>query len=149
MTLRAKYAVNWNPLKTIFMWLGILILAALILWFLIVKRFFYPSIGIRTIQVNDPYFSKVNVKGKRKVVFANKNMKQNLLSRIFTGEILYKKNEIWTSPLAFEAGAKKKTIRVVRTKDYSFDPYTSMLKAPNDYVVENINDKTKIKISIN
>ena len=149
LTLRAKYAVNWNPLKTIFMWLGILILAALILWFLIVKRFFYPSIGIRTIQVNDPYFSKVNVKGKRKVVFANKNMKQNLLSRIFTGEILYKKNEIWTSPLAFEAGAKKKTIRVVRTKDYSFDPYTSMLKAPNDYVVENINDKTKIKISIN
>ena len=149
LTLRAKYTVNWNPLKTILMWLGILILAALLLWLLLVKHFIYPSIGVRTIQINDPYFSKVNVKGKRRVVFTNKNMKQGLISRIFTGEILYKKNEIWTSPLVFEAGAKKKTLRVVRTKDYAFDPYTSTLKAPNDYVVENINDKTKIKISIN
>lgn len=149
LTLRSKYVENWNPLKIILMWLCILILAALILWFLIVKHFIYPSIGVKTIQINDPYFSKVNVKGKRRVVFTNKNMKQSLMSRIFTGEILYKKNEIWTSPLAFEAGAKKKTLRVMRTKDYAFDPYTSTLKAPNDYIVENINDKTKIKLTIN
>lgn len=149
LSLRSKYVVNWNPLKTILMWLGILILAALILWFLIVKHFIYPSIGVKTIQINDPYFSKVNVKGKRRVVFTNKNMSQGLLSRIFTGEILYKKHEVWSSPLAFEAGAKRKTLRVMRTKDYAFDPFTSTLKAPNDYLVENINDKTKIKISIN
>lgn len=131
------------------MWIGILILAALILWFLIIKHFLYPTIGVKTIQINDPYFSKVNVKGKRRVVFTNVKMKQGLLSRIFTGEILYKKNEVWSSPLAFECGAKKKTLRVMRTKDYTFDPYTSILKAPNDYVVENVNDKTKIKITIN
>ena len=149
LTLRSKYAVNWNPLKTILMWLIIVILAGLILWFLVIKHFMYPSIGVRTIQINDPYFSRVNVKGKRRVVFTNKNMKQGILSRIFTGEILYKKNEIWTSPLAFEAGAKKKTLRVMRTKDYVFDPYTSMLKAPSEYLVENTNDNTKIKLSIN
>ncbi len=149
LTLRSKYGVNWNPLKTILMWLGILILAALILWFLIVKRLMYPAIGVKTIQINDPYFARINVKGKRSVVFTNKKMEQGILSRIFTGEILYKKNEIWTSPLVLEAGAKKKTLRVVRTKDYIFDPYTTMLKAPGDYVVENTNDQTKIKISIN
>jgi hypothetical protein len=149
LTLRSKYGVNWNPLKTILMWLGILILAALILWFLIVKRLMYPAIGVKTIQINDPYFARINVKGKRSVVFTNKKMEQGILSRIFTGEILYKKNEIWTSPLVLEAGAKKKTLRVVRTKDYIFDPYTTMLKAPCDYVVENTNDQTKIKISIN
>ena len=149
LTLRSKYAVNWNPLKTILMWLIIVILAGLILWFLVIKHFMYPSIGVRTIQINDPYFSRVNVKGKRRVVFTNKNMKQGILSRIFTGEILYKKNEIWTSPLAFEAGAKKRTLRVMRTKDYVFDPYTSMMKAPSEYIVENTNDNTKIKISIN
>lgn len=149
LSLRSKYVVNWNPLKTILMWLGILILTALILWFLLVKHFIYPTIKIKTIQINDPYFSKVNVKGKRRVVFTNKKMEQSLLSRIFTGEILYKRHNIWTSPLAFEAGAKKKTLRVMRTKDYAFDSYTSMLKAPNDYVVENTNDNTKIKISIN
>ena len=149
LSLRSKYFVVWNPLKTILMWIGILILAALILWFLIIKHFLYPTIGVKTIQINDPYFSKVNVKGKRRVVFTNVKMKQGLLSRIFTGEILYKKNEVWSSPLAFECGAKKKTLRVMRTKDYTFDPYTSILKAPNDYVVENVNDKTKIKITIN
>ena len=149
LTLRSKYVVNWNPLKTILMWLGILILAALLLWFLLVKHFIYPTIKVKTIQINDPYFSKVNVKGKRRVVFSNKKMEQSLLSRIFTGEIIYKKHDIWTSPLAFEAGAKKKTLRVLRTTDYVFDPYTSTLNAPNDYVVENTNDNTKIRISIN
>ena len=149
LTLRSKYVVNWNPLKTILMWLFIIIIAALLLWFLFIKRFIYPSIDIRTIQISDPYFSKVNVKGKRRVVFTNKNMKQSLINRIFTGEILYKKNEIWTSPLAFEAGAKKRTLRVMRTKDYVFDPYTSMMKAPSEYLVENTSDNTKIKLSIN
>ena len=149
LSLRSKYVVNWNPLKTILMWLGILILVALLLWFFFLKHFIYPSIGVKTIQINDPYFSRVNVKGKRRVVFTNKKMEQSLLNRIFTGEILYKKHEIWTAPLAFEAGTKKKTLRVMRTKDYTFDPFTSVLKAQNDYLVENISDKTKIKISIN
>lgn len=149
LSLRSKYVVVWNPLKIILMWLGIIILTALLLWFLLIKRFVYPSIGIKTIQINDPYFSKVNVKGKRRVVFTNKKIEQPLLNRIFTGEILYKTNDIWTSPLAFEAGTKKKTLRVMRTKDYTFEPYSSSLKAPNDYVVENNNDKTKIMITIN
>lgn len=149
LSLRSKYVVNWNPLKTILMWLLIFIVAALLIWFLLIRRFIYPTINVKTIQINDPYFSKVNVKGKRRVVFTNKTMKQSLLNRIFTGEILYKKDEIWTSPLTFEAGAKRKTIRVVRTKDYVFDPFTSLLKTQNDYVVENVNDKTKIKLSVN
>ena len=149
LCLRAKYVVNWNPLKTILMWLGILILAALLLWFLIVRRLIYPTIGVKTIQINEPYFAKVNVKGARRVVFTNKKVEQSLINKIFTGEIIYKKNDIWTSPLAFEPGAKKKTLRVMRTKDYVFDPYTSMLKAPSDYVVENTNDNTKIKLTIN
>jgi hypothetical protein len=72
-----------------------------------------------------------------------------LLSRIFTCEILYKKNDIWTSPLAFEAGAKKKTLRVLRTKDYVFDPYTSMLNVQSEYIVENTNNNTKINLTIN
>lgn len=149
ITLRAKYSVVWNPLKTILMWMVILVLAALLLWFLIMKRLFFPTIGVKTIQINSPYFSKINVKGKRRVVFTNKKMTQGIISKIFKGEILYKKNEIWTSPLGFEAGAKKRTLRVLRTKDYTFDPYTSLLKAPNDYVIENVNDKTKIEITIN
>ena len=149
LSLRAKYVVVWNPLKTILMWLLILIIATLLLWFLIGKPLIYPAIGVKTIQINDPYFSKVNVKGKRRVVFTDKKMTQSLLNRIFTGEILYKKNEIWTSPLAFEAGGKNRTLRVMRTKDYVFDPYSSVLKAPNDYVVENVNNNTKIKITIN
>ena len=149
LKLRSQYVVNWNPLKTILMWLGILILAALLLWFLIVKHLIYPIIGVKSIQINEPYFAKINVKGKRRVVFTNKKMEQSLLSRIFTGEILYKKHDTWTSPLAFESGTKKKTLRVMRTKNYVFDPFTSLLKAPSDYVVENTNDKTKIKLTIN
>lgn len=149
VVLRAKYSVGWNPLKTILMWAGIILLAALLLWLLLFKRFIYPTISVKTIQITEPYFSKVDVKGKRRVIFTNKPMQQGLLSRIFTGEILYKKNDIWTSPLGFEAGTKKKTLRVMRTKDYVFDPYESSLKAPNDYLVENVNENIKIKMTIN
>lgn len=149
LSLRSKYVVNWNPLKTILMWLGILILAALLLWFLFVKHLIYPVIGINTIQINDPYFSRVNVKGKRRVVFTDKKMSQSLLNRIFAGEILYKQNGIWTSPLAFEAGARKKTLRVMRTEDYVFDPYSAVLEAHNDYIIENTNNGTKIRITVN
>ena len=149
LSLRSHYEVTWNPLKTILMWLCIIVIIALLLWFLLIKHLLFPTIGVKSIQINDPYFSKVNVKGMRRVVFTNKTMKQGLLNRVFTGEILYKKHDIWISPLAFEAGTKKKTLRVMRTSDYMLDPLTSTLKAPNDYVVENINDRTKIKITIN
>lgn len=149
LTLRSRYTVGWNPLKTILTWTAILLAAALLLWFLMLRRLFFPPISVKTIQISDPYFSSVNVKGKRRVVFTDKKMSQGLLSRLFTGEILYKKNDVWTSPLTFEAGSKRKTLRVVRTRDYTFDPYTSVLKSPEDYVVENVNDKTKIKMTIN
>lgn len=149
LTLRSRYAVGWNPLKTALTWAGLLLLTALVLWFLLLRRLFFPTIGVKTIQVSDPYFSSVNVKGCRRVVFTDKKMSQGLLSRLFTGRILYKRNDIWTAPLAFEAGQRRKTLRVVRTRDYTFDPYTSVLKSPEDYVVENVNDKTKIKITIN
>ena len=149
LTLRSRYSVGWNPLKTILTWAGILLLAALLLWFLMLRRLFFPPISVKTIQISDPYFSNVNVKGMRRVVFTDKKMSQSLFSRLFTGEILYKKNDVWTSPLTLEAGSKRKTLRVVRTRDYTFDPYTAMLKSPEDYVVENVNDKTKIKMTIN
>ena len=149
LVLRSKYKETWNPLKTILLWIAILIMAALLLWLLLIKHFVYPTIRVNTIQINDPYFSRVKVKGKRRVVFTNQKKSQSLFSKIFTGPILYKRNEIWTSPLCFEAGAKKRTLRLMRTKDYTFDPYASSLKAPNDYIIENVNDKTRIKITIN
>lgn len=149
LSLRSEYEVNWNPLKIILMWLCIIIVAALLLWFLILKHLFYPTIGVKSIQITDPYFAKINVKGKRRVVFTNKKEYQSVLNRIFTGEILYKINEVWTSPFVLETGAKRKTLRALRNKDYVINPYSSILKAPNDYVIENITDKKIIKITIN
>lgn len=148
LSLRAVYVEKWNPLKVILTWLGIFSLALLLLWFLAGRRMIYPAISVNSIEINDPYFTRVNVKGKRRVVFTNRPMRQSLLSRVFTGEILYMRNEIWTSPLIFEAGSKGK-LRVVRNRDYAFNPYTSLLSAHNDYVVENVNDKTKVSMMIN
>ena len=149
LSVRSKYCEKWNPLKTILMWTGIILGAVLLLWFIVLKHILYPTIKVTTIQINEPYFSKVKVKGARRVVFTNKIMHQSMINRLFTGRIEYKKNEVWTSPLAFEPGSKKRTLRVIRTKDYVFDPYTSVLKAPSDYTITNTNDNTIIKITIN
>ena len=58
LSLRSKYVVYWNPLKTMLMWLCILIIAVLLIWFIIMKHLIYPSISVNSIQINDPYFSR-------------------------------------------------------------------------------------------
>lgn len=110
-SLRTKYNVGWNPLKTILFWLVISILAAIILWFVILRRIIFPAIKLPKVEFIGPdsfYLSK-RIKGARKIVLTSKKQSQNIISRLFTGEIRYVKGEIFTAEICIlPVGSKKK-----------------------------------------
>lgn len=147
VTLRSEYSVSWNPLKTILMWLGIIIGAALLIWFLILKHIFFPTFKVGSVMITEPYYGTIRIKGKRKLIFANKRQEQSALNRLFTGEVLCNVNPCWSQPLVLEPAKKK--IRAQRNKTYVFDPYGSQLNPHAEYVVENTDTNEKIKMTIN
>lgn len=147
VTLRAEYDVEWNPLKTILMWLGLIILGALILWFLIFKHIFFPTFKVGSVMVTDPYYSNIRIKGARRLIFSNRKIEQSALNKLFTGTVLCNVNGCWSQPLVMEPAKKK--IRVERNRTYVFDPYGAQLNPHTDYVVENTETNEKVKMTVN
>lgn len=147
VTLRAKYDIVWNPLKVILVCTLIAILVALLLWFLILKRIFFPAFNVGSLIISDPYYSSIKLKGARKLIFSNHKISQSALSRLFTGIVLYNVNNCWTQPLEMEPANKK--VRVRGGGIYVFDPCTSQLSRYTDYVVQNTETREKIKMTIN
>lgn len=148
VSLRSSYDVVWNPLKTFLFWLLIAIITALLIWFVILKHIIYPTFGTSSVMITDPYYSNIKIKGARKMIFSNKQLEQSTLNKIFTGKIICNVNPCWSQPLILEP-AKMRNVRVVRTKTYVFNPYSSHLKPHTDYVVENTETNEKIKMTIN
>ena len=147
-SLRAKYDEVWNPWKTFFFWLGIAILACLLLWFIILRSQIYPPIkGVAKITILDPYFKTMTVRGAYKVIFSTEKTKQGFLARIFKGKIVSEVNPIWVSPLVFTSG--KKGIRVNANSNYIIEPYANVLKKNSEYRIQINQTKTKVKISLN
>ncbi|MCF0194771.1 MAG: VWA domain-containing protein [Bacteroidaceae bacterium] len=146
VSLRSEYDVVWNPLKTILVWLLIIMLGVLVLWFVILKRIFFPTFSVGSVMVTDPYFVSIRIKGARKLIFSNRNVPQSPLSRIFTGRVICNVSECWTQPLVLEPS--KKAIRPVRSNTYVFDPYTSRLTPQTEYTIENTETGKKISLTI-
>lgn len=114
LTLRSKYSVRWNPLKTFLLWIAIAVLAVLVLWFLLLRRIIYPTIKVKKIEFAGPgtFYASYNVKGARKVVFTNKKQSQGVISRIFTGNIRYVRAEHFSPAIELLPSGSKKKVRL-------------------------------------
>lgn len=113
-SLRTEYKVGWNPLKTFFFWLGIVLLALLVVWFLLMKPFIFPTIKVGKVDITGPgsYFKTKKLKGARKVVFSSKTRSQNIFSRIFTGEVRYVKADHFTPELVIIPASGNRKVKV-------------------------------------
>jgi hypothetical protein len=136
MTLRTKYSVNWNPLKTCLFWIAMAIIAALVLWFFLLRRMFYPTIKVKRIDFAGPgtYYGSKKIKGARKVVLTSKKQSQNILSRIFTGEIRFLRAEHFIPEIEILPSGTKKKIRLhsLGKGDNAWDVTPSSILAPFD-----------------
>ena len=147
VSVRSECDVDWNPLKTFLFWLGVIILALLVIWFLFLKRIFFPTFTIGTVMVTSPYYSMIKIKGARRIVFSDKKVKQSPINRFFTGKVLCSVNPCWTQPLVMEPA--KKAIRVIPNTTYIFNPFAARLTSPSQYTIENTAAKNTIKLTVN
>lgn len=141
------YKKAMNPLAKVLMWLGILLLAALALWFLMIRWMVYDYIKVGSIRITEPYYSQRQIKGARQLVFTSKPTKQSFLNRLFTGKIIYEINPVWNVPVIFEA-ASKGQVKMRHNQNYTIDPYDMVLKKQEEYTLFNENTRDKIKLTI-
>lgn len=150
ISLRTSYDVVWNPLKTLLFWLGIIILAALVLWLGWLNKIFFRRIKAKRIIFTGPgqYYISKKIKGCREVVFTTKKKKQNFISRLFTGEVKYISAPHFIPEIYVTAGSKQK----IRLKSLSkgvetWDFIPSGTLSPYDKATA-INRQTKEKFNI-
>lgn len=136
-SLRTRYSRHWNPLATGMFWTGVALLAALVLWFAILKRIFFPTFSISALEFAGPgsYYARKRVKKYRMVRLSAHPDKQGLLSRLFTGRILHVRDAVWTPELTIVPG-NKKTARAVAQKGWDIIP-SRTLKRHETYEVVN------------
>ena len=145
--LRKRHVMN--PLAEVLMWFGITILAALVVWFLLLKHMFFPTFRVTRLQLTgpEPYLSQLKIKNYRMCVLIGTPQKQNWFDKVFSGRIKYEINSLWTAPIVFEP-RDKKSIRVrVDKNSYSTDAGRFM-KTNIDYVIFNETTKAKTTMRI-
>lgn len=145
-----EHEISWNPLQTFFLWISILALVLLILWFTILKPFMYPRIRLSRMELSSKkgYYVNKKINGTRRVVVSNKRNKQSFLNKLFTGEILYIVNEIWTSPWELSPKGRSKVAKINLHGKYMITPVTSELVNYGEYQLANIETKESITIKI-
>ena len=136
-----------NPLK-LGMNIGLLILAVIILlWFFIMKPIMFPTFKIGNIQFTDgTYFSTKRIYGARKLVVTNSSKGQSSLNRLFTGKIVYEKNELWLDE--WEIHPKGKEGRFVSNRKYTMNPFATSLNRQMEYEIEHLSSNVKVKITL-
>lgn len=143
MEIRLRKRHIMNPLAQGLMWFGIAILAALVLWFAILKHVFFPPFRVTRLVLTgpEPYFSQLKIKGYRKCILTNAPQKQNWFDRVFAGAIKYEVNALWSAPVVFEP-RDKRSIRV-RPDKHTYRTDARQMKVNVDY--ELVNETTKAK----
>lgn len=115
-----------NPLAKTLLWLGILVLLALLLWFVVVKPIKYPRFSkfrkmvlVKKNGIVVAHFT-CNFEGARCVIFSTSKQQQSMLNKVFLGRIDTIVNPIFEEPITFLPRKKRKAL--AKGKGYLFNP---------------------------
>lgn len=145
----AHYDVVMNPLKKFLIILGIIIVALLVLWFLVIKPIYFPTFRVGRMMITDPYYSNKSIHGVRRVVFTNRtNAKDNFIKALFSGKTIYEIGSVWTDEWEMKPGLHR-TCRPLFNGNYSLDPFATGLVIGGEYEITNLKTNEKAKITIN
>lgn len=147
LPLRTTYDRDWNPLATILFWIGISLLAALLLWFLFVKRMVYPTFKLSSLEFDGPdgYYLTKRIRGARAVRLVSTRKSQGILSRIFTGRIIYITADHWTPEIEIVPG-RRRTALARPGKAWDVVP-SSCMERYETYELTNGSVKTRITVN--
>lgn len=147
MEVEAEKRDILNPLAQASIAFAIIVIAALLVWLIVLKPIFFPVFKVSRVQLVDPvpYSSMKRIRGYRLLVLTNKQPSQGIVSQIFTGKILYEVNALWEDNVFVEP-RDRKSVRLRCPKAYSAT--ARILKANQEYTITNNNSGTKTKIKI-
>lgn len=148
LLISAKFNKRINPLLLGIIIFLIVVVGALLIWWLVIRKALYPTFKVGAVTILEPYYNMYKLSSYRKVVFTNKAEKQSTLSKTFQGKILYAVNEIWIDKwelLPYD----RNSIKAVSNSNYLIEPFTGRLNKNYDYTVTNVHTNTKIKLKIN
>ena len=136
-----------NPLKLGLNIFLLILLGLLLVWFLIMKPILYPTFKIGNIKfTNDTYFSTKRIYGARKLVVTNSSKKQSTINKLFTGKIVFEKNDLWLDE--WEINPKGKGGKLVTNRKYTITPYTASLNKQTEYELEHLSSNLKVQITL-
>ena len=137
----------FNPLKLGLNIFLLTLFGILLVWFLIMKPILYPTFKIGNIQfTNDTYFSTKRIYGARKLVVTNSLRKQSAINKLFTGKIVYEKNDLW--PDEWEINPKGKGGKLITNRKYTITPFTASLNKQMEYELEHLSSDVKATITL-
>lgn len=136
-----------NPLAEGSMFSGIFLVAALLIWLLVLKPMIFPTFRVGKIVLSDPvpYMSQKKLRGNRRLVLTKNKPSQSGLNKFFTGKIIYDVNPMWTTDIIVEP-RDRNSVRVRASKEYMTDART--MKIHNEYIIQNMTTGTKTKIKL-
>lgn len=145
-----RFEKGMNPLARCLLWLTIIFVALAILWFLLLKSFFFPQIRLNRLEITSDkgYFQNVKINGAHKVIMTDKPISQCWLSKLFLGEIIVIQDDVWRDEWSITPKKRKKTARINLRGKYIINPVTSEIQNFSEYKIQNINTKELLTIKI-
>ncbi len=121
-----KYDKKLNPLVVALIWLGILLASLLFLLFMVLRLVLYPHFGrmkrVMILKQDGATVCQRNIvfTGARRVVFAQKKVKQSIWKKLFVGKTVTVVDPRFIDNLTFTPRKRKKA--VVRGNNYDIQP---------------------------
>ena len=144
---KVRYEQKWNPLKLGLSFLILMLVAAFLVWMLILKPMFYPKFGSIQKTFNIPGMAPliVKFKGARKVVIAASHQKkQSGWDKFWKGKVLYKTHPAFTSPVTMRPAKGRRIIAKVDCGTYRIAP--NPIPGVGSATIDNLLTNTHITI---
>lgn len=147
LTMRSAYDIDTNPLKVMVGILALFLLGLLLLWFLFIKPMSFRRFHIYSVTVSEPYFNSIPIHNALRVVFTSRRRKQNILSRIFVGKVIYEVNPAWQYEWTLMPSGRSATII---SSSYTVEPSDYPLELGTEYhLIDEENRNQVHTVSIN
>jgi len=136
-----------NPLLLTLLILTGIVIFFLLLWFLWLRNSIYPKFSKGQVQILEPYFSGIRLNENiREVIFTDTMKKQSTINKIFTGNIHYDVNNIYSKSIHLFP-KKHNKIKIKLPLGASIKPTIYNLEKYNKYEIKLNNNSIKIQYS--
>lgn len=149
-SFNAGYEVDWNPLKHILMWLGIIFVTIIVVWFLILRPLIYPKmkrISFITVTANaSSYHNRTMLRGYHRVKFVGRMPKIGFWEKTFGAPVNYVVSRVWENR-EWEIAYHNRGGFVMHKGKYYLDPSSTMERG-KQYTMQDNDTNEVINITV-